>query len=117
MGEIYGLYSTRDGQIRYVGQTEYTAYKSLDQIITKALERQTGALFKWIQDEWRDEHDVRARILQDDIIPADLEMFVTYWKEQFSGLLDEEVLRTNETSEIGMQINQAIIREIRGNVQ
>lgn len=39
MGEIYGLYSTREGLVRYVGQTEYSARKRLDLIITKEIGR------------------------------------------------------------------------------
>ena len=116
MGVIYGLYSTRDGQVRYVGQTEYNAGTRLDLIITKALDREPGALYDWVRDEWRAEHEVRAHVLQDDIIPADLEMFETYWVEQFSDLL--EVGRpadpSRPTSEIGQRINDCILAQIRG---
>ena len=49
MGLIYGLYSTRDGRVRYVGQSEYTARKRLDRWITDALDRKAGAVSEWIQ--------------------------------------------------------------------
>jgi hypothetical protein len=116
MGEIYGLYSTRDGQVRYVGQTEYTARKRLDLTVTKALDREPGVLYDWLRDEWRFGHEVRAHVLQDDIIPADLAMFEAYWIEQFSGLLNvkppADPART--TSPVGQRINNVIFAQLRG---
>ncbi len=116
MGEIYGVYSTRDGQVRYVGQTEYTASKSLDHIITKSLEHESGALYDWVREEYRAEFDVRARVLQDDIIPADLEMFEHYWIEQFGDLLNAQSLAelARPTSDIGQRINASIMSELKG---
>ncbi|MFO1208996.1 MAG: hypothetical protein U1E40_07210 [Amaricoccus sp.] len=116
MGVVYGLYSTRDGQVRYVGQTEYTARKCLDLVTTKALDREPGALYDWLRDEWRAEHEVRAYVVQDDIIPADLEMFETYWIQQFTGLLNVEASAepVRPSSAIGRRVNEAILAEIRG---
>lgn len=116
MGAIYGLYSTRDGQVRYIGQTEYTTRKCLDLIITKALDRESGALYDWIRDEWRAEHEVHAHVLQDDVIPADLEMFEAYWIEQFSSLLNVNppVDPARPTSDIGQRINDSILAQLRG---
>lgn len=116
MGEIYGLYSTREGIVRYVGQTEYSAKKRLDLIITKALEKESGRLYDWVRDEWRADHDVRARVLQDDVIPADLEMFERYWIEQFHGLLNvkppADPART--TTQTGKLVNETIRAMLRG---
>lgn len=116
MGEIYGLYSTRDGQIRYVEQTEYTAHKRLDFIISKALEFEPGALYEWVREEWRAGHEARARVLQDDIVPADLEMFEQYWIEQFGDLLNVTQRPDSDrgTSETGQHINDAILAELKG---
>ncbi len=116
MGVIYGLYSTRDGQVRYIGQTEYTAIKSLDFIITKALNREPGALYDWVRDEWRAEHEVRAHVLQDEIIPDDLEMFEAYWIEQFSSLLNAKPLANpaRPTSPVGDRINASILAQLKG---
>lgn len=116
MGVIYGLYSTRDGQVRYVGQTEYTARKRLDLIITKALEREPGTLYEWVRDEWRAGHEVRAHVLQDDIIPADLEMFETYWIEQFSSLLNANPPAdpARSTSAVGQRVNEGIRSQLKG---
>lgn len=116
MGVIYGLYSTRDGQVRYVGQTEYTARKSLDLVITKALDCEPGVLYDWVRDEWRAEKEIHAYVLQDDVIPADLEMFEAYWIEQFSGLLNARppVDPVRPITAVGQRINEAILTLLRG---
>jgi hypothetical protein len=116
MGAIYGLYSTRDGQVRYVGQTEHTAVKRLDLIITKALDWEPGALYDWVRNEWRAEHEVRAHVLQDDIIPDDLEMFEAYWIEQFSGLLNVNPPAdpARPSSDIGRRVNASIFAQLKG---
>lgn len=116
MGIIFGLYSTRDGQIRYIGQTEYTSSKSLDRIITRALDQEEGTLYDWVRDEWRTEHEVRTYVLQDGIIPTDLEMFETYWIEQFASLLNNTISGSKErsTSKIGQRINTTILAQING---
>jgi hypothetical protein len=116
MGVIYGLYSTRNGQIRYVGQTEYTAKKRLELSITKALDRQPGPLYDWMRVEWRGGHEVQHYTLQEDIIPADLDMFEKYWVEQFSDLLNVEPPYNPAcpTSDVGQRINATIFAELRG---
>src|SRR4028118_1829679 len=88
MGAIFGLYSTGEGLIRSIAQTEYTPEKCLELSITKALDREEGPLYEWIRHVWREGHDVRARVLQENVIPADLAMFESYWTEQFVGLVD-----------------------------
>lgn len=116
MGVIYGLYSTSDGLVRYVGQTEYTVKKSVDSIITKALDCEPGVLCEWLRDEWRADHEVLAQVLQDNIIPADLEMFQKYWIEQFSGLLNVKPPAdpARETSDVGQRVNASILELLRG---
>ena len=116
MGEIYGLYSTCDGLVRYVGQTEYSARKRLDLIITKALDRVPGTLYDWVRDAWRAKHEVRAYVLQDQVIPADLEMFEAYWIEQFGGLLNVKPPAdpAGITSEVGQRIHETIRTQLRG---
>ena len=117
MGEIYGLYSNRDGVVRYVGQTEYSARKRLDLIITKALDQEPGSLYDWLRNEWRTQHEVFAYVLQDEVIPADLEMFEAYWIEQFGGLLNvkppADPARTDTS--VGARINDAIRTQLKGN--
>lgn len=116
MGVIYGLFSTGEGQVRYVGQTEYTARKRLDLIVTKALDRESGALYDWIREQWRAGYEIRAYELQDDVIPADLEMFESYWIEQFPGLLNANLPAdpARPTSEIGQRVNDAVRALLQG---
>lgn len=116
MALIYGLYSTRDGRVRYVGQSEYSARKRLDRWITDALERKPGAVADWIQAEWRDGFDVEAWVLQDEIIPADLEMFECHWIEQFANLLNRRAPADpgRAETEVGRQMNDAIATALKG---
>lgn len=116
MALIYGLFSTGDGQVRFVGQTEYTARKRLDLVVTKALDRQPGALYDWVRDQWRAGHEVHVYSLQDHVIPADLEVFEAYWIEQFSGLLNHTppVGPARSTSEVGQRVNNAIRARLQG---
>jgi hypothetical protein len=116
MGVVYGLFSTRDGLVRYVGQTEYTARKRLDLIVTKALDHESGALYDWVRTEWRSGAEVRAYVLQDDIIPADLELFERYWIEQFAGLLNasSQIEGPWTTSGTGKRVNASILKDIKG---
>jgi hypothetical protein len=116
MGVVYGLFSTRDGLVRYVGQTEYTARKRLDMIVTKALDHESGALYDWVRTEWRSGAEVRAHVLQDEIIPADLELFERYWIEQFAGLLNSEFQgeSARATTSVGQRVNTSILRELKG---
>lgn len=116
MGEIYGLYSTNEGRIRYVGQTEYTARKRLDLTITKALEHKTGALFDWVRDQWADGAEIQPYTLQDEIIPADLDLYECYWIEQFGQLLNVKTPADSErmSSDVGERVNQSVIARLRG---
>ena len=90
MGVVYCLYSTGDLAPRYVEQTKYTAAKRRRLHLTKALDKEQGRLYDWIREQWRNGYEIDAFVLQDEIIPADLLMFETYWTEQFSGLLNTQ---------------------------
>ena len=116
MGVIYCLFSTRDGIPRYVGQTEYSGKKRRDLHVTKALDRQSGLLYDWIRNEWREGFDVDYWTLQDDIIPADLEMYEMYWIEQFDSLLNVRPHQGNGTgtSAVGRRVTTDILRTLRG---
>lgn len=116
MGAIYGLYSTGEGAIRHVEQTEYAASKNLDLIVTKALDREPGILLDWVRDQWRAGHEIRAYVLQDEIISADLEMFETYWIGQFQNLLGNgnPANPAQTDSEVGRRVNESIRMLLHG---
>ena len=114
MGAIYGIYSTGEGAIRHVGQTEHAASKNLDLIVTKALDQEPGILLDWVRNQWRAGHEVNAYVLQDEIIPADLGMFEAYWIGQFQDLLDNSNLaKLSQTdSEVGRRVNDSICMQL-----
>ena len=115
MGAIFGLYSTGEGLIRSIAQTEYTPEKCLELSITKALDREEGPLYDWIRNVWRKGHDVRARVLQENVIPAELAMFESYWTEQFGALVDGPAHgSTARTTQVGDQVHNDLRAELRG---
>ena len=116
MGVVYGLYSTREGTVRHVGQAADTAAGDLDMLVTKALDQESGALFDWIRNEWRLGCEIRPYIIQDQIVLADLEMFETYWVAQFDGLLTAapSANPNHRTTALGERINDAIATALRG---
>src|ERR1700681_1691462 len=59
MSEIYGLFSCRDGAVRYVGQTTYPRATRFEQHRRSAWERSTP-LQNWLVGEWRDGFPVRS---------------------------------------------------------
>lgn len=85
---VYCLYSTEDGQPRYVGRTTDKVSYRYRQHVTAALEKEPGQLYDWMRDVWRAGYDVNVFTLQEQIVPADLPMFEQYWIGQFPGLLN-----------------------------
>lgn len=116
MGEIYALYSTRESVVRHVGRTADTAAQALDLLVTEALDREPGALLDWIRDEWRDGHEIRPYVIQDEVAPADLEMFEAYWAGQFAGLPNAGPSADPDrpTTALGERVNDAISAILKG---
>jgi hypothetical protein len=56
MAEIYGLYTTRNGLVRYVGQSGDRAQR--------LKEHQRGSLFRWFHHEWRQGYLVQCALLE-----------------------------------------------------
>jgi hypothetical protein len=106
---IYCLYSTEDGEPRYVGRASDKVSFRFKQHITAALEKQPGALYDWIRDVWRRGFDIAVHTLQEGIVPKDLDMFERYWMDQFSDLLN--VAGNNRPSQdtaVGSQVRAAL---------
>ena len=110
MSEVYCLYSTEDGNPRYVGRTEDGTMKRLKQHRTYALEMAEGAVYDWIRGVYRKGFEVEAHVLQMNIIPAEFEFYERYWIAQFSDLLNvhDVVAPTPESTEIGRKITVSI---------
>jgi hypothetical protein len=109
MSYIYCLYSTEDGEPRYIGKTADKVSYRFRQHITAALEKEPGALYDWIQEVWRRGHDVMFHTLQEEIIPKDEDMFEQYWVAQFAKLLN--VIgnsRPTDDTQLGKQVTAAL---------
>jgi hypothetical protein len=103
---VYCLYSTEDGEPRYVGiATDKVSYQ-FKRLITASLEKEPGELYEWIRNAWRDGHDVCFHILQDGIIAKDLDLFERYWVAQFTNLL-------NVISEPRTAVDSPVARDIK----
>ena len=106
---IYCLYSTENGEPRYVGRTSDKVSYRFRQHITAALEKDPGALYDWIRDVWRQGADINVYTLQEGIIPKDVGMFEQYWIDQFADLLNVTGNKTGKTdSAIAQQIKSAL---------
>jgi hypothetical protein len=85
MAEIYGLYSCRDGAVRYVGETTYPRATRFEQHKRSVL---YTALRQWMDGEWRDGFPVRHVRLEwcENSSRFDRE---TEWIGRFPNLLNE----------------------------
>ena len=91
MAEIYGLYSGRDGKVRYVGQTLGThdiRFKEHQRIGSDHVVR---PVYQWIHREWRAGFPVRSALLEECSNAArhDVER---QWISRFPKLLNERKL-------------------------
>lgn len=62
---VYGLYSTRDGRIRYVGQTTGLPEWRFSGHKAAARKGARGAVNEWMRAEVADGHEVKMRILDE----------------------------------------------------
>jgi len=87
-GYVYCLYSTENGIPRYVGRTGDRVSYRFKQHVTSALDKESGPLYDWMRNVWREGHDVQFHTLQERIAPKDHAMFELYWIEQFADLVN-----------------------------
>jgi hypothetical protein len=85
MAQIYGLYSTRDGIVRYVGQTGGAREDRF-----KEHERaRTGPLRRWFWNEWKHGFPVQSALLQ-YCNYEEREELETEWISRFGNLLNKQ---------------------------
>jgi hypothetical protein len=86
MAEIYGLFSGRDGRVRYIGQTRGCCSDRFEQHKRSP----SPKLRKWFHDEWRAGYPIEYVMLQpcDDEFRFEAER---HWMTGFSGLLNERM--------------------------
>ncbi len=111
---VYCLYSTEDGEPRYVGRSSTKVSYRFKQHITAALDREPSALYDWMRDVWRRDFDVAFHILQEGIIPKDLDFFKRYWIDQFANLLNIECdNKSAQESPVAKDIKAALRAKIQ----
>lgn len=106
MPEIYCLFSPDDALPRYVGQTDGTSRRRWQQHVACALRQEAGPLYDWIRSLFEQGLNPEYHVLQENVIPADLDMFERYWIGQFAGLLNQQAAdqRPAEHSSIGLAV-------------
>lgn len=89
MAQIYGLFSARNGIVRYVGQTAGACADRFKQHKREAEGEPTTRRHKWFHTEWRDGYPVRCVLLQscNDGARHQIE---TEWIRKFPNLLNEQ---------------------------
>ena len=88
MAEIYGLYSGRDGRVRYVGQTAGSRDVRFKEHQRSQLGRFITPVHSWIHDEWRDGFPVKCALLERCSNEARLDA-EGEWISKFLNLLNE----------------------------
>jgi hypothetical protein len=111
---VYCLYSTEDGQPRYVGRASDKVSYRFKQHVTAALEKEPGALYDWMRDVWRGDYDVGVYTLQEGIVPADLDLFEQYWIDQFADLLN---IASNKAGKVDTSVAKQIKAAIRAQLE
>jgi hypothetical protein len=88
MAEIYGLYSGRDGKVRYVGQTLGTRDVRFKEHQRSQIGRAITAAYTWIHSEWRAGYPVQCALLERCSNEARHEL-ERQWIGKFPNLLNE----------------------------
>jgi len=86
MAEIYGLFSGRDGRVRYVGQTT----GSHEDRFKQHLRSPSNCLYSWFHSEWKYGYPIESVLLQscDDAVRGPVER---WWMARFPGLLNDRI--------------------------
>lgn len=109
---IYGLYSSADGYVRYVGQTTKPVAARLDQHVRTARKGSSLPLYRWMRSQWRAGHRVRVHIIQRRVRPAELNLFERYWVAQFGALLNRGATARGQDTVIAIAIHRACMESI-----
>ena len=91
MAEIYGLYSGRDGKVRYVGQTSGSRHTRFQQHQRCQAGRYFSAVYSWIHEEWEACFPVQCALLE-KCSDAECDDLETEWMSRFPNLLNEKTI-------------------------
>jgi hypothetical protein len=86
MADVYGLYSGRDGLVRYVGQTKGDCKFRFEEHKRSP----SPALSRWFHTEWKDGYPIECVLLQavNNAVRGPAER---YWMAKFGWLLNERI--------------------------
>jgi hypothetical protein len=109
MAEIYGLFSGRDGDVRYVGMTAGDRNVRFKEHLRIASGRYITRVYTWIHKEWGDGFPVRSARLQwcGSANRKEVEAIETEWINKFPNLLNERKIYCQP------QMKPPVIPEIR----
>ena len=88
MAEIYGLYSGRDGKVRYVGKTIGSRASRFEKHKYIATGRYITPVYTWLHREWKCGYPVECALLE-KCKNADCNRIETDWINKFPDLLNE----------------------------
>jgi hypothetical protein len=88
MAEIYGLFSGRDGKVRYVGMTAGDSEARFREHQRAQVGRVITPVYEWIHREWRDAYPVECVCLE-SCNYAERQTVETKWINAFPNLLNE----------------------------
>jgi hypothetical protein len=111
MAEIYGIYSARNGIVRYVGETAGARAVRFEQHIRQWPEKR---LQKWLFKEWTHGYPVRCALLQ-QCSDESRQQVETEWIARFRNLLNERKVRRSTRTEKPPDIPE-IVRYMREHV-
>jgi hypothetical protein len=88
---VYGLYSTRNNQVRYVGETYNVATRLASHLSGARSGKDTSVKSEWILEEESQGFDIKAIILANDALPhTDEQRFI----DAFKLVIGERLLNT-----------------------
>jgi hypothetical protein len=104
----------RHPEPRYVDRSVDKVSYQFKKHVTAAMDKNPGELYEWIRNVWRSGYDVSFHILQEGIIPKDLDMFERYWIAQFANLLNVAINpQTARDSPVARDIKAALKQQIQ----
>jgi len=82
MAEIYALFSSRDGLVRYVGKTFGSHANRFEQHKRTVIGRSISPVLPWLRHEWQCGYPVESALIE-ECSDADCESIETGWMNKF----------------------------------
>lgn len=109
---VYGLYSTEDGIIRYVGQTIQSLNRRLHQHLADS-KRVDYRSYRWIRKVLRSGYEIKIAAIEEDCVLGEAEKaWICYYKRITPNLTN--VCEGGNSGPIGVKRSEETIRKMRG---